>query len=219
MLIAVGLVACGGSNSSSSTSTEANQGQTESKSGGDASKQDSAKSDESKSGSGDEGQAGSPGANGFTPKHHSDSGGGSARYKVKGADNSVQEFGEEADTSEFDAAAAALHGFLDARAEGNWEATCNYVAKTTTESFEKLAAQAKQFKHKSCAALLEALTNPAAKSELKVEAEQANARSLRTEGERAFILYSGPHGAILAMAMVNEDGDWKVSSLAGTPLN
>ena len=54
---------------------------------------------------------------------------------------------------------------------------------------------------------------------LKVEAEQANVRSLRTEGEQAFVIYTGPHGAILAMPMANEGGDWKVASLAGTPLN
>jgi hypothetical protein len=93
------------------------------------------------------------------------------------------------------------------------------VSKSVTESLEKLAAQAKQLKDKSCATLLAALTNPAATAALKTEAEQANVRSLRTEGERAFVLYTGPHGAILAMPMANEDGTWKVSSLSGTPLN
>ncbi len=221
LLIAVGLGACGSSGSSSSTSTAAGQGQAEGKSSQEAPKQAGAKSDEGKSGSGAEGQAGGsgPSASEFTPRHHSDSGGGSAKYKVKGGDNSVQEFGEEAGKSEFAAAAAALHNFLDARAEGNWAATCNYVSKSITESLEKLAAQAKQLKDKGCAALLQALTNPAAMSALKTEAEQANVRSLRTKGEQAFVLYTGPHGAILAMPMANEGGDWKVSSLAGTPLN
>jgi hypothetical protein len=221
LLIAVGLAACGGGDSSSSTTTGASQGQTESSSSRDTSKQDSAKSDEGNSGSGDEGQADSsgPSASEFTPKHHSDSGGGSAPYKTKGGDNSVQEFGAEADTSEFEAAATALHNFLDARADGNWAATCNFVSKTITQSLEKLAAQAKQLKDKGCAALLKALTNPAAAPALKTEAEQANVRSLRTEGEQAFVLYTGPHGAILAMPMANEGGAWKVSSLSGTPLN
>jgi hypothetical protein len=221
LLIAVGLAACGGGDSSSSTTTEENQGQTESKSSQDASKQDSTKSDEGKSGSGGEGQSGNsgPSASDFTPKHHSDSGGGSASYKTKGGDNSVQEFGEEAEGSEFHAAATALHNFLDARAEGNWEATCSYVSKAITESLEKLAAQAKQLEDKSCATLLKALTNPAAMPALKAEAEQANVRSLRTEGERAFVLYTGTDSTILAMPMANEDGDWKVSSLAGSPLN
>jgi len=221
LLIAVGVAACGGGDSSSSTTTEASQEQTEGKPSQDASKQGSAKSDEGKSGSGGEGQADSPGpsASKFTPKHHSDSGGGSTPYKTKGGDNSVQEFGEEASSSEFTAAAATLHNFLDARAEGNWAATCNYVSKTITESLEKLASQAKQLKDKSCAALLKALTNPAAVPALKTEAKQANVRSLRTEGEQAFVLYTGPHGTILAMPMANEGGTWKVSSLAGTPLN
>jgi hypothetical protein len=221
LLIAVGLAACGGGDSSGSTTTEAGREQTESKASQGTSQQAGAKSDEGKSGSGGEGQAGNsgPSASEFTPKHHNDSGGGSTPYKTKGGDNSVQEFGEEAGNSELTAAATALHNFLDARAEGNWAATCTYVSKTITESLEKLAAQAKRLEDKSCAAILKALTNPAAMAALKTEAEQANVRSLRTEGEQAFVLYTGPHGAILAMPMANEDGDWKVSSLAGTPLN
>jgi hypothetical protein len=221
LLIAVGLVACGDSSSSSSTTTEADQGQADSKSSQETPKQDDAKSDEGKSGSGSEGQSGnsSPSASDFTPKHHSDSGGGSAPYKVKGGDNSVQEFGAEADTSEFAAAAEAVHNFLDARADGDWAAACEYMSKGVIESFEKLAAQAKKVENASCAGVLEALTNPAAKGTMKIEAEQANVRSLRTEGERAFVLYTGTDGTVLAMPMANEGGDWKVASLAGTPLS
>src|SRR5680860_1058106 len=54
------------------------------------------------------------------------------------------------------------------------------------ESFEKLAAQAKQLKDTSCAGILEKLTNPAAKSAMKQEAEKANVGSLRVEGDRSF---------------------------------
>lgn len=221
LLIAVGLAACGGGDNSSPT-TEAAQGQAESKSSGASSKSDSTGGGEKKSGdsAGKETQPDHSGeAANFTPKHHSDSGGGSAPYKIKGGDNSVQEFGEEAGTSEFDAAAAALHNFLDARADGNWAATCGYMSKTIIESFEKLAAKAKQIEDKSCAEILEKLTNPAAKAEMKAEAEQANVRSMRTEGEQAFILYTGPHATIFSMPMNNEDGSWKVASLSGYPLN
>jgi hypothetical protein len=219
ILIAAGLAACGGGDSSSPT-TEASQGQTGSAPAQETPKQNGAKGDEGNSGSGGEEKSGSgPSASDFTPKHHEDSGGGSAPYEAKGGDNSVQEFGEEADSSEFTAAATALHNFLDARAEGNWAATCEYVSQTVVESLEKLAAQAKQLEGKGCSALLEALTNPAVKSALKVEAEKANVRSLRTEGERAFILYTSTGATILAMPMAKEDGEWKVGSLAGTPLN
>lgn len=218
LLVALGLVACGGSDDSSSTNTEAgSQGQAESNSGSSASKQGDTKSgDEGKSGSGDEG---SGEAAKFVPKQHNDSGGGSTQFKVKGGDNSVQEFGEEADASELNAAAVALHNFLDARAEGNWAAACDYMSKGVLKSFETLVERAKQIEDTSCAGILEKLVNPAAKSSMKAEAEKANVGSLRVEGEQSFVIYTGIDGTVLAMPMANEDGSWKVASLAGTPLS
>jgi hypothetical protein len=221
LLVAAGLAACGGGDSSSSTSAEAGgQGQAESTSSSDASK----KGGEGKSGpGGGEGQPGGSNAGGnasdFVPKHHKDSGGGSEQFKVKGGDNSVQEFGGEADTSERDAAAVVLHNFLDARAEGNWAAACEYMSKATIKSFESLAAQAKGTEETSCGAILESLINPAAKHSMKEEASQTDVGSLRVEGERAFLIYTALGGTVFAMPMANEGGDWKVASLAGTPLS
>ena len=218
-LLAVGLGACGGgSGDSSSSSTEAAQAQTAGGSGGSGSKQSEAKGDEGGE-SGSESSSHKGEATEFTPKQHSDAGGGSQQYVQKGGDNSVQEFGKEAEQQELDVAAVALHNFLDARAEGNWAAACDYMSKSIVESFEKLAAQAKQLKETSCAGILEKLTNPAAKSAMKQEAEKANVGSLRVEGDRSFVIYKGVKGTVLAMPMANEDGDWKVASLAGTPLN
>lgn len=226
LLLAVGLAACGGGDSSSSTAAEAGaQAQPESKASGGLSKSDQAKSGggESKPSSSDEGQSESSSSGGgstnFAPKPHKDSGGGSEQFKVKGGDNSVQEFGGEADTSELDEAAAALHNFLDARADGDFAAACEYLSKGTVQSFEKLAAQTQQIKDKSCGGILEKLTNPAAKQVMKAEAAKANVGSLRIEGERAFVIYTGSDGTVLAMPMTNENGNWKVASLAGTPLS
>jgi hypothetical protein len=231
LLLAVGLTACGGGGDSSSTSAEAgSQGQSEGKSDGGASQNGSAKSggSEGKSGSGagegksggSDGEAeGSGEASHFVPKHHHDSGGGSKQFQVKGGDNSVQEFGGEADPSEFDAAAVALHNFLDARAESNWAAACDYLAKSVTEGLEKLAAQAKQVEATTCGEILEKLTNPAAKQSLSEEAAKANVGSLRVEGEQAFVIYTGLDGTVMAIPMANEGGSWKVASLAGTPLS
>jgi len=216
--LAVGLVACGGGDSPSSTTTAADR--SESASSRTTADQGSPKDGEGKSGSGGGGKGADsgPSASEFTPRRHSDAGGGSEQFKVKGGDNSVQEFGEEADTSEFDAAAVVLHDFFDARAEGNWAAACTYMSKSEIESLEKLAAQAKQA-DRGCAEILGVLTNPAAKGAMKTEAEKANVRSLRTEGEQAFVLYTAGGRTIYAMPMANEGGDWKVASLAGTPLN
>ena len=221
ILLAAGLVACGGGDGSNSSSTEAGaQGQgAEGTTGGGGATHDKAKGDEAESGSSGGGKGQSGGGSDFTPKQHSDSGGGSAQFKVKGGDNSVQEFGEEAGTSEADAAAAALHNFLDARAEGNWAAACEYLSKPARESFEKLASQAKRIEDKSCSGILEKLTNPAAKQAMKAEAAKADVGSLRVDGDRSFVIYTGVGGTILAMPMADEGGEWKVSSLAGTPLN
>ena len=211
LLLALGVVACGGSDSDSTTGTAEQQSQAEGAGqGGDG-----------ESGGGDSSAAATSAgdADDFVPKEHDDSGGGAGQFKVKGGDNSVQEFGEEASAEELDAAAAALHNFLDARAEGNWAAACEYMSGSVVESFEKLAAQSKQIDDSSCGSILETLTNPAATQLLKEEAAKADVGSLRIEGGRAFIIYSGVEGTIMAMPMADEDGDWKVASLAGTPLS
>ena len=219
---AVLLAACGGSGSSTSTtgSTAAEKTSTQKEGGatataGGASKKSASGRDKGKSSASAEAKEASE----FVPKHHTDSGGGSKQFRVKGGDNSVQEFGGEADTSELDKAATALHNFLDARAAGDWGAACSYMSKSIVESFEKLAAQAKQLKNTSCAEILGKLTNPAAKRELLAEAAKADIGSLRIEDERAFVIYTGTDKTILAMPMANEGGAWKVASLAGTPLN
>jgi len=220
LLLALGLAACGGGSdeSTGSTSGEAAKEQSERSPSGSG----SAKS-EANGGGGKESEPEGPSGKGeaakFKSKQHSDSGGGAQQFVQKGGDNSVQEFGTEAEPQEFDAAATALHDFLDARAEGNWAAACEYMAKSVVESFEKLAAQAKQIEDKSCAGVLEKLVNPAAKAAMKLEAEKANVGSLRVEGDRSFIIYRGIRGTVLSMPMASEDGQWKVASLSGTPLN
>jgi hypothetical protein len=220
LLLAVGLVACGGDDSSGSTSTKAvGQSQTNAPSGDATPGGGQGKSGSQNQEKADSDISDTPDASDFVPKQHSDSGGGSRQVKVKGGDNSIQEFGEEADESEFEAAAMTLHNFLDARAEGNWAAACDYMSKSATESLEKLASQAKDPQDASCGEVLGKLINPAAKASIAAEAEKADVRSLRTEGEQAFVIYTGTRGTILAMPMTNEDGEWKVASLTGTPLN
>lgn len=221
MLLAAGAVACGDDDDSTSTTaaTPQPQGKSTAVDGSPKRETNDAKANGSGKSDGQSDQAGGGGASDFVPKQHEDSGGGSEQFKVKGGDNSVQEFGEEAEPSEFEAAATVLHNFLDARAEGDWAAACEYMSRSTIESFEKLASRATQIEDKSCGGILEKLTNPAAKQAMKAEAERADAGSLRIEGDRSFIIYTGTEGTILAMPMAKEGGTWKVASLAGTPLN
>jgi hypothetical protein len=221
LLLAVAFIACGGGDDSTSE-TAATQAQPQ---GGQSSKDSSNRSASKKGapdnsqGKGSQGQSGSGDAADFTPKQHRDSGGGSDQFIVKGGDNSVQEFGQEAGGSEFEAAATALHNFLDARAQGNWDAACQYLAKQVTESFEKLASQAKSIDETSCGAILENLVNPAAKQTMVEEAAKADIGSMRTEGDQAFLIYTAGDKTFFSMPMTDEGGSWKVASLSGYPLN
>jgi hypothetical protein len=228
LLLAAGFAACGGGGDSGASTSEASSGQSPGKSNGEGSakggSQKGAGGGKSGSGGGNGSSGGqsngsSGGSENFVPKHHHDSGGGSQQFRVKGGDNSIQEFGAEAESSELDRAAAALHGFLDARAEGDWAAACSYMSKSIVESFKQLAARAKPTQDTSCAGILQTLVNPGAKQALKAEAEQADVGSLRIEGERAFVIYTGIGGTAIAMPMAHEGGAWKVASLAGTPLS
>lgn len=224
-LLAAGLAACGGDDGSTTSTSAETNGQTQAEGkpgaaqGGDEGKSGEGGGKTAGSAGGDDDQPEGGSAADFVPKRHNDSGGGSEQYRVKGGDNSVQEFGEEADDPEFEAAATALHDFLDARAEGNWAAACEYMSTAMIESFEKLATVAKQAEDVSCGTILAGLMNPAARQSMKTEAEQADVGSLRVEGDQSFLIYTAVGDTFLAMPMANEDGAWKVASLSGTPLN
>ena len=167
-------------------------------------------------GSGGEGAgqgAASPGppASAFHPKPHHDSGGGSGQFRVKGGDNSVQEYGAEASAGELDRAAAALHGFLDARAERNWAAACSYLSAAAREGLAQGSA--------GCPAGLAALTGKASPATLR-EAARADVGALRAEGTRGFLIYRGPPaGTVYAVSVSRDGGAWKLDSLAGVPLS
>lgn len=222
-LAALLLVACGSSDSTTSgasTSAEApapnpDKGST-AKSGsknsqnGEAGSKQGGGSGEGSNGSGSAGSA-------VTTVPLEISGGGSAQFRSKGGDNSIQEFGEESDESELEEAAEALHGFYVARAEDDWSGSCSYLAKSLVGQLEQLASKSPQLQGKGCAVALHAFTRPLSSSERR-EITVIDAGSLRTEGEQSFLIYFGADKAVFAMPMVQEDGDWKITLLSSTAL-
>jgi hypothetical protein len=140
---------------------------------------------------------------------------GSAGFRTPGGDNSVQNFGEEAEATEREAAEAALAGYLEARAEGDWAGQCDYLAKVTLKPIEQLAARSPEVKGKGCAALLEALSAGLPAS-ARADTMTDGIGSLRVEGERGFVLYHGAEGVDYFVPMLDEDGEWKVAALAPT---
>jgi len=216
-VLAAGLTACGGDGSTTTT--------TASTSNTTASQKASARKDQEKNGgrrnaqkskeSNNEGSASSGSKVAAAPLKVS--GGGSDQFRTHGGDNSIQEFGAESDESELQAAAEALHGYYVARAEENWAAACSYLAKSLTGQLEQFAAQSKQFKGKGCAPIVKAFTRPLPSSARR-EASVIDAGSLRHEGEQSFLIYYGADKTAYAMPMKQEDGEWKVTALSGTPL-
>jgi hypothetical protein len=186
-LLASGLAACGGGDSSDSTAAAT-----------------ATATQESTAGSGSEGQGAGDGSSADD---------GSSSFRTPGGDNSIQDFGEEADAAELDDASTALSAYMEARAKDDWAKQCVLLAKTTVAPLEQLANRSAQFKGKSCAAILEGLMSRAPASTRKNSLTDGIA-SLRVEDERGFALYHGAGGVDYFVPMVKEDGQWKVGAIA-----
>lgn len=235
-LLAGGLVACGDDDSSTTeTSASAPPSASDRDAGGDdgakpkqdgssagkTGKGDSAgsaapDSPDSPDSSSDSPDSSSPAPS--TPRSSSPSGRaggeGSAAFRTPGGDNSVQDFGAEANASEREQAAAALQGYLQARVNEEWETACSYMASSITEQLEQLASGSKG-KFEGCPGMLEALS-ASLPADAKASLATAEVGSLRVEGDRAFVLYRGGDGTAFFMPMAREGGEWKVASLAGS---
>ncbi|HET7485956.1 MAG TPA: hypothetical protein VFJ64_11365 [Solirubrobacterales bacterium] len=146
------------------------------------------------------------------------SGGGSAQYRVKSGDNSIQNFGEESGESELEEAATSLHDFLVARAGEDWVTACAHLSKTVGRQLEQLASRSSKLSGAGCAEILATLTPPLP-AKVQKESTIVDAGSLRTEGEQAFLIYRGAEGAVYTIPMKPEGGAWKVGALAATPLS
>jgi len=146
------------------------------------------------------------------------SGGGSAQFRTKGGDNSIQEFGDESNESELQEAAEVVHGFYVSRAAEEWDKACSYLAKSNIEQLEKLANQSTKSQGADCATVLKAFTQPLPAS-VEREITTVDAGSLRHEGDQGFLIYFGAGGVKYAMPLRDEGGSWKVAALSGTTLS
>jgi hypothetical protein len=216
LVLAAALSACGGSGSGGSTSTGGQPPAAEpgGENGAATAGGNPRRSDDS---SGGEAAPNGSGAKVETAPLKV-SGGGSDQFRVRGGDNSVQEFGEESDESELEEAATTLHAYLVARAEEDWPAACGTLAKSVKAQLRALASRAEDLKGEDCAAILAALT-PTLPPAVRRESTIVDAGSLRVEGEQAFLIYRGAEGKTYTVLMAPEDSGWKVGSLAATPLS
>lgn len=134
-----------------------------------------------------------------------------------GGDNSVQSFGTEAPAEDRIEAAASLQAFFDARAAGEWETACSYLAEGARNLIVKLGERVPTLKGADCALVLEGQSAKVPQPILD-EAAQVEVVSFRVEEDRAFIVYRDSESTVKAMSMVGEGDGWKIASLDGVPL-
>lgn len=149
----------------------------------------------------------------FHPRPHHDSGGGAGQFEEAGGDNSIARFGAEAGAGDLAAAAAVLHEYLDARAEGAWAIACSRLAPAIAKGLGALAGGTSG----PCPKLLAALSAGLPPQALE-EAAVADVGALRSHGGRAFLLYTGAHGVHYFVPMAKEGGRWKLAAIAPSTL-
>lgn len=152
----------------------------------------------------------------FIPRRHEDSGGGSERFRVKGGDNSVQDFGDEtggrnSSGRQLPSTTSSTRGHSESGrppAHTRLAISSSHLKKWSRSDSREATRPARP---------ASAFTNPEGIPLLRREAAQADVASLRAEGDRGFVIYRAGD-EVLAIAMAKEGGDRKVASLAGYPL-
>ena len=216
VLVVGGLTACGSSDPSPTTTESSTTTTTSPQSG---SSQTGPKTQSSAQGEGGQGgqssKSDSEPHNAATPLKVS--GDGSAQFRAKGGDNSIQDFGQESDEAELQAAAEAVHDFYVARAEEDWGRACTYLATSMVTQLKALASQSPQLRNKGCAPALNTFTRRLPAS-VRRETTVVDARSLRREDDQGFLIYYGAGKTAYAIPLKDEEGAWKLTLLAPTPV-
>ncbi len=133
----------------------------------------------------------------------------------------LQHFGLEATGSEAKQAEAALHGYLDARANEEWSKACSYQSQAIRNLFARFGKSGQangQTKGKGCAGFMETATRKLSASE-RADLGKVHIYSVRVEEDQGYILYRDASGAEYAMSMKLEGKKWKLVGDRGTPLS
>lgn len=142
-----------------------------------------------------------------------------AQFRERDADNSIEEYGHEAGIGELKQAAAAVHAYLVARAEKDWNAACTLVSRELEERVKAILGIGGPPVHQSCAKMLARLAPgepPVADTPYK--ATEVDAGSLRVKGNTGFLFFNADtEGRKLIMS--REGGEWKVAGLLPTALH
>jgi hypothetical protein len=212
-LLALAAVGCGGSSDDSSTAATVTTGAGETTPGNPESDDQGSTRKQPGDDKGGSKQSGDDSSSGGSQS--SSAGEGSTGFRTKGGDNSIQDFGDEADAGEREAAEANVEAYLEARAKGNWAKSCELLAAGAVKPLKQLAQSSPQLKGKGCAAIIGALSSQLPASSRANPLTQGIA-SLRVEGDQGFALFHGPHGTDFFIPLAKEGDQWKAAALAAS---
>jgi hypothetical protein len=125
---------------------------------------------------------------------------------------SVVNFGKAGSQAELDEAAPVVRAYIAAVASEDWAAACSHLSSELAGVAEQIA---KGQDEKGCPAGTERMVPVTAGEGSTV----VHARALRRRGKRVFVVYTNGDGALLAMLMRPEGGEWKIAESGPTPLS
>lgn len=134
----------------------------------------------------------------------------SAEFAGKGENGVLATAGKESSAEERAVASEVVERNMRARAARNWGAQCQTLARSVVKQLE--GASSGGFFTQGCAEVLETVAQratPAALENTMVEPLAA----FRVNGRRAFAFYHGTQGRDYVVPMELEGGEWKVASL------
>lgn len=176
---------------------------------------------ESKNAPGGEGKPShNGGGNQEEPEEEESSGGGderSAVFRTPGGDNSIQEYGGEGDGGERAKATKTITLFFKSSENEDWTTVCGLLSSKNISALKQFSEKMKSLNGKGCPevlALVMTKTQGRPPEEIK-----GPVISLRVKGNVSFALYHGINGKNYAFPLQLENGEWKLTGLAPTPLS
>lgn len=137
----------------------------------------------------------------------------------KGGDDSIHNFGKEASEADLRGASAVLNGYLQARVKQDWDLSCAYMSDAMISQLTQLMQQNPEAaaEDMDCGEVVEGLS---AHLDKKSRQRMADIQigAARVEDDRAFVLYKQAGMGWVFMPMIREDGEWRVTAIAGSAL-
>jgi hypothetical protein len=134
-----------------------------------------------------------------------------------GGDNSIQTFGEEAESSEEEEITTAMASFLRALANRNYPAICEGLSEANRGQLEQLAKLKKEIGSDCPSILKSLLVGPTSEAQ---KAAEGTVYQVRVEGENAFVMFTPVGGTASYFVMKHDPDGWKSTTLSsGVPFN